>query len=902
MAAVERVYAGAAGRTRTVQTSVLCECGTTYGAAWHRGIDASEAPTLLTRFLDQGFSAINAMKCPECGAEHLAEEAVVVHQPARARLLLVVPTALRHRAHGLRAELMAEIAANPGDVVPGYALEPELVVGHEGLREALRGAPRAQASDITETPEPRRPEPEPAVAVSVEPELSSNLTAKLPVATLPAPEESGAAEVDAVDEVSVDLEPPAPPATPAPPAPPPLAVAPPVPPLAARRTPPRPPEVGSVELPAPPLEPKTTEAEVPKPPVPRKGGLLEGLLREGDAPAPPAPAEDSWDSSVDAGWVMPDEAPTRDDDPTHVVHADEISGGPAPRHPAGPAFDDSVARGRDRYAAVTEEGPTAFIQLDPERATGFEEREVSVRFQLHQHGGVPVPVLLLAHAEDGAVVDHVFWALDKEEDAALLEALEAGFDVRFVFNTPEGEFHGRQRLRASLEANVASVRQALDKDQSTAGERTTARRAVSADDYDRIGRLRHNFAEDSFAEVVSAADARLALGIVSYWSAPERRDYLLRVQSFPEVWYDAMVQRVLAAALEFGLAMEPHQRQRALEMGLARSSAELLRTSLSHFAEVNINLRPSGLDPIDVWENWEALLAHAEELDLRVDADIEELAARAMERARDAAQAGEPVEINVDEDSIDLEEVRDLGELSDVDLVGLLDQPASRVDAAIGLLHRAEPVYVPAVFDAIKSMSRAELLRTVPAALAMGPAFEGPFVVALRSRRISLRLAAALFLAEIRSERAATPILGLIPKAADEDWPALARAAARIGRRILQPAIRRVERDGGDPGDRVAFTLALLGPDARGALGAARDQHADAAVKACLTRAIEGIGEVSFGDAADFTERLAEAFAAAGPDEVGPDFEEDLESVDLGPGASVGSLETDVDLDGLGSR
>ncbi len=73
MAAVERVYAGAAGRTRTVQTSVLCECGTTYGAAWHRGIDASEAPTLLTRFLDQGFSAINAMKCPECGAEQLAE-------------------------------------------------------------------------------------------------------------------------------------------------------------------------------------------------------------------------------------------------------------------------------------------------------------------------------------------------------------------------------------------------------------------------------------------------------------------------------------------------------------------------------------------------------------------------------------------------------------------------------------------------------------------------------------------------------------------------------------------------------------------------------------------------------------------------------------------------------------
>ena len=58
-------------------------------------------------------------------------------------------------------------------------------------------------------------------------------------------------------------------------------------------------------------------------------------------------------------------------------------------------------------------------------------------------------------------------------------------------------------------------------------------------------------------------------------------------------------------------------------------------------------------------------------------------------------------------------------------------------------------------------------------------------------------------------------------------------------------------------------------------------------------------GSVSFGDAADFTERLGEAFAVAGADLVGPDFDEDLESIDLGPGASIGSIETDVNLDGL---
>lgn len=892
-------YRGAVGTTRKAETSVFCSCGTVYRGRYHTGVDATDAPTLLTRFLDVGYEATNAMKCPACGVVHVAIEPLLVHQPARERLYLVVPVEHRHRTQQIRAAALADIADNPGaDVVPAYALDPQLVFGFDGLREAVRGRPR--------TPPPAPAEPEPAQAVRApvpvpkaspmpvalgkpgkapplgRPGLTEPIPSPIPTAhaETPAPPEVEP-EAPQPEEASVEI------------------IAEPEPPAAVA------PEAAEVEVeiedPAPGDSAEDSDETREHPASARKGGLLAGLLRKRSESGPPvAPeVEDRWDAAVDDGWSLPSDevVPGPDDDPTHVVRVDDVV---AERRPAGPTFDQAAADGADRYVVVADGRVTAAVRVDAARATELEDSEVVLAFQLHAAEPTPVAGLLLGRLEDGEVVDHVFWPLDRERDAAVLDALAERFDVEVVFHVQDG-FHGRRRLRAALEANVASARALLDEAGASASDRSTARSVVMEDGYDRVGRLRHNFHRESFTDLVSASDARLALGIQSYWSAPERRDYLLRVKSFPEVWYDGMTRRVLGAAIEFGLAMEPHMRQQALELGLAESSAALLRTTLANFAEVNLNLKSSGLDALDLWENWEALLAHAEELDMRVDEDIEELAARAMERAREAAHAPDPVEINADEESIDLEEVSELGELSDVDLVGLLDEPSRRIDAVLGLLHRGDQVYVPAIFDAIKSMTRDELLATVPAALAMGPSFEQAFIVALRSQRISLRLASALFLAEIRSERAATPVLALLPDAADDDWPALARAAARMGRRILQPAIRQVESQG-DRGGRVAYTLALLGPDARGALSAARDQASDAAVKGCLADAIDRVGQVSFGDAADFAERLGEAFAAAGPDLVGPDFEEELESIDLGPSASTGSLETDVDLGGLDSK
>ena len=908
-----RPYEGRAGTTRTVDTTVWCGgCGAWFGARYHRSVDADQSAELLERFLADGYAGINTMTCPACRWTHVAHEPLAVHHPGRA-LRLVVPHGQRHRAQQARVTLIAEVAEQPGELVPAYALEPGLLIGPEELRDALRGAgrpaPRASTARVAS------PSPDPAIALvgvvgeeppaAPRPALTPPAVRRPALGKAPVGSPSPPREVRSASAAERPVRAAVTSAAPSSPPPPPV---PDDPASSAEETGER---AGgqSIDLAIDSIDLESV-ASIDAPGVARarapgvaSGGSPSDLL---DPPPPPVPEtadeEASWDASVDDQWSLDEPSASADNDPTHVVTVDEIV---AARRPAGPPFDDGVAAGRAGYVLRTTDGVRAHVKLEPARAARFEEGEARLLFQLHQPRPGPVlTVLLVALGPDGEAVDHVVWPLDHRAapHSEVLDALATNFAVDVTFHGPDGAFHGRRHFRSALEANVTAARAQAEKlGEAGTTDGPAARAALQVDGYDVLGRLKHNFRRDSFDELVSAAEARLSLGILSYWSAPERRDYLLWIKSFPVVWFDGLTRRVLEGALEFGLSMEPHMRQRAIDMGLADSSTALLRRSLANFAEVSLNLKPSNLDALDIWDNWEQLLALAEELDLRVDEEIEELAAQAMERAREAAQAAEPIELDPDEASIELDDAADLAELDDADLVGLLEDRAQRRDAALALLGRGDAVFVQAVFHAVRGMGRDELLAVVPAALAQGPAFETAFLSGLRSRRISLALASALFLAEIRSERAASPLLALLPGASDAVWPVLARAAARMGRRILTPALRQVGRDA-DAGGRVAYTLALLGADARGALSAARTQSEDAQARDCLTKALEKMGEVSFGDAADFAERLAEAFAAAGLDDLGPDFEEALESVEMGPGSSIRELETDVDLDGLDGK
>lgn len=851
-------------------TTVLCgSCQTVFGGRLVVEIDATRQRGLLERIVDDGLGALNPLSCPSCGWQHAAAAPVLVRGLMDGPLL-VVPGAACHDLHRARAEAQARLLPASGVVAdPGLRCVSD---AEPKLATVLLGEPTLAVDVVDSAPPAFDPPPAfdsaPPPVLGPSPALDSAPPPVLDAAPQPATAApSGPISVasmdraveDAFDAIGAEVTD-AFPATHRGHS-------------GATRTRPEPTaDAGADELLADLLSARPSAAQ---PPVSSK------------APEAAEPT-DAWEA-LGEGWSLDAAVPKADSDPTHVVSLDAIAHG----HKNGPPFE--APAGVERQLTLRDGRVVAEARITDADAIAYDVN-TELRFQLHAPSAGPIcGLLLVARSAEGEPGPHVLWPIDdqSEDGGRLLDALEASFavDVR-LYVDPTGPAY-RQHHARPLELNVAAARAVLSAQQS---DRAAAIDAVLAADYERVGRLRHNFQADSFTVLNSASEARLAVGILGYWSSPERRDYLLRIKSFPAGWFEAITRRVLEGAVHYGLAMEPPMRQRSFELKLAANSASLLRRLLANFAEVNLNLRPSGLDAFDIWDNWEALLAHAEELDLQVEEEIEELAVRAMERARAAAQQAEPIEINLAEESLEFEEVIELDGVNDEGLVACLAQPEQRLDAALVLLQRPGAVHVPALFDAFTSMPREELLDAVPAALSKGPAFENHFIGGLQARRMSLRLASALFLSEIRSERALTPLLALLPGAGEMEWPVLSRAAARMGRRIIGPALDLVEAEG-DAGERIAHTLALLGGDARGALAAARDQRTDGRARICLSTAMAQINAVSFGDAADFGERLADAFAAVGPDQVGPDYSEVLDSIDLGPGASINAVSSQLDLD-----
>ncbi|HEX6245462.1 MAG TPA: hypothetical protein VFZ61_31280, partial [Polyangiales bacterium] len=123
------VYDGARGRTRTEPVQVWMPDGSIRALSVYVGIDADADPALAT--------------LARAGTLHHIADGVdlaipfVYHVPSARLMLLVVPEGLRHKALALRAEQLAQLAADAGHAVPEYAREGELVIGHRGLMARL---------------------------------------------------------------------------------------------------------------------------------------------------------------------------------------------------------------------------------------------------------------------------------------------------------------------------------------------------------------------------------------------------------------------------------------------------------------------------------------------------------------------------------------------------------------------------------------------------------------------------------------------------------------------------------------------------------------------------------------------------------------------------------------------
>lgn len=460
----------------------------------------------------------------------------------------------------------------------------------------------------------------------------------------------------------------------------------------------------------------------PTPSSPPAGsGLLAALIGDGSTEEGGDAADGGWDEGAAAepewkdGWSL--SAPV-EQEPTRVA--------PRPR---------GLRPGVDRLLLVEDDAVTARLRV-PSTAALLAD-DARLRFQLHETPVGPVSCLTLVPVDGAPVV----WPIDDDVRAQLARR----FMVLVELYDGEGELLGERLFDPPLARNVAV---AAARAGALGGETEAAREAVLAGDVDLLGELRHNFTEDSFAALRAVDEAHLALGIVGFWSMTERLRYLLLVQSFPAVWFDAIVRRVLRAALGFGLLPPPHLERWAIEHGLASDEVRLLKRALAGFAELSLGLagRVDVLDPLDTWGNWERLLTRAEELGVDVGPDIEALARRAMEAARVAAgvedASGEAIELDL-EDAIELESVdwsmddepsndaealdAALADRGDAVLLGLLDDRERRAAAARVLLQRGEALYAPALADALLRLSVDELRPVLPSARGMAASL-GPYL------------------------------------------------------------------------------------------------------------------------------------------------------------------------------
>ncbi|MCB9556131.1 MAG: hypothetical protein H6707_08510 [Deltaproteobacteria bacterium] len=513
---------------------------------------------------------------------------------------------------------------------------------------------------------------------------------------------------------------------------------------------------------------------------------------------------------------------------------------PPPLPPAAaPAKTTVSARPRPAELAAwikKGDGGTALFDVDGQlvllargAAAAFRDSEPEVLIQLHRlDRGRAVTILLRAQGQPGAgepAPPVLRWYLDPQQDRPKLELLAERCELTVELLSAKGDkSEATWDLAAPLASNVRLMLDEISAEEDHLGDYAATVHALAAlDDSELLGKKAHNFSEDSFSELPSPASARLALGIVSYWSEPDNERYLLLTKSFPARFWNALRDRVTRSACAFGLRLDPRLAELALRDGLAADQAELLRRSVANFAEVSLRIVPSDLDPLEEWENWRLLLDDCLKAKIEVEPQIAEVAAAASRRAH-RAQA--PI---IDEAGPG----GDLTKLSEKELIALLGHPDQRRDAALELCTRGNAEVARPIFRAVGAMSRAEVVRVLPAMTQLGTQVSALFVEGLRHRKSFVRQGSALALGVLRDPAALRPLCEMLITEPTRVWIEGARALGSGGDGAVDLIRAQAEIADGDGRERLAWAFAHYALTAKGrrrvedlARGAEKDSHA----------------------------------------------------------------------------
>jgi hypothetical protein len=445
-----------------------------------------------------------------------------------------------------------------------------------------------------------------------------------------------------------------------------------------------------------------------------------------------------------------------------------------------------------------------YARVDPQTARTIVEGNPDLLIQLHLLPSYPLITLTLVLDPLAEELAAIHWIIDieEDEDRNLLHLLRRRFRANVLLFDADYGLIDEVTFEPPREVNVAHVvdraTQALGEIGPTQLSPAQAREQFRSE-WDWAGKKKHPFTEDAYGEIKAVTEAKLALGILTYWTEPQNHEYLVLVKSIPVDLLDAITRRILDGATRFGLWLSPPLRERAVTLALAPDVSSLTARLIDAFA--GLGAEPPGLEIEDIADNWQRLLHDAEELDLSVSKEAVRLAEQSLERASSSEAGGETAG--------EPEDAGPLGDLTTEALLNIMDRRVLRLDVALELASRKDPEHLDALFRAARKMSRTDLVRFLPALLGFGEAAGDFFMEGLTSRKSYTRHACAMALGELKLRRAVVPLLHQMMNEKTVVWTEIARALGRYGTTGVKPLLRYLREPKGFE-ERLVKTMACF--------------------------------------------------------------------------------------------
>lgn len=303
-------------------------------------------------------------------------------------------------------------------------------------------------------------------------------------------------------------------------------------------------------------------------------------------------------------------------------------------------FDTSRAGAQEHYVRLVDGGVVASLRGSRKKIDALLDAEPVLFLQYALIQNYPVAVILLATLDEQDHLTESFgWLLDMshDEDRQVLEQLKRESAIRFAFYNRQNKLLRTYDVKAPLEENVAWIMRRIEQHPaaSKVGGFSKASEAFASESYVRLGSMKHPFTASSFDDIRTPEQAKLAAGIVGYWSTPDGFDYVIGNRAFPLQTLLAIQRRVAEAAIKQGIYLNQPLRKIALEAHMVDNERALCRRLMANFAEVSIGLKPSELDPLEIWENWDALFSLANEVGAQPEQDVIELAQASLRKAEE---------------------------------------------------------------------------------------------------------------------------------------------------------------------------------------------------------------------------------------------------------------------------